>query len=46
VEKTIELYVLLALAKCHCATISFDMWMSKVGLEVFTLVIKFLGVYW
>ncbi len=44
-EKTKQLYVLAILVKCHCATISFDMWMLKVELDVFTLVIKILRVY-
>jgi hypothetical protein len=46
VEKIKQLYVLPALPKCHYVNISFDMWMSKVGLDVFALVIKFLRVYW
>jgi hypothetical protein len=29
VEKTKQLHILLALAKCHFATSSFDLWMSK-----------------
>jgi hypothetical protein len=43
VEKTKQLYVLLALTKCHSTTTSFDMWMSK-GHDVFALVINFLDV--
>ncbi len=42
-EKIKQLYVLLALIKCHYATTSFDMWMSKVGHDIFALVINFLG---
>jgi hypothetical protein len=38
-EKIKQLYVLLALIKCHYATTSFDMWMSKVGHDISTLVI-------
>jgi hypothetical protein len=42
VEKTKQLYV-LALTKCHFATISFDFWISKGAYNVFVLVINFLG---
>jgi hypothetical protein len=46
VEKTKQLYVLPSLVECHFITSSFDLWMSKVGHEVFALVINFLGVDW
>jgi hypothetical protein len=46
VEKTRQLYVLLALAKCHLATISFDLWMSKDAHDIFASMINFLGVDW
>jgi hypothetical protein len=39
VEKTKQLYVSQALVECHSATESFDMWMSKVGHDISTLVI-------
>ncbi len=45
-EKTRQLYVLLALAKCHSAITSFDLWMSKDGHDIFALMINFLGVDW
>jgi hypothetical protein len=45
-EKTRQLYVLLALEKCHYATTSFDLWMSKDGHDIFALVINLLGVDW
>ncbi len=41
VEKTNELYVFLAFAKCYSTT-SFDLWMSKGINDVFALVIIFL----
>jgi hypothetical protein len=41
VEKTKQLYVLLALLECHYVTTSFDLWMSKVGHDIFALVINF-----
>ncbi len=34
VEKK-QLYVLPSLIKCHFATKSFDLWMSKVGHDTF-----------
>ncbi len=46
VEKIKHLYVLPILLKCHYATTSFDLWMSKGKYDVFTLVINFLGVDW
>ncbi len=45
-EKTNKLYVVLALAKCHSATTSFDLWMSKEAYDVFALVIHFLSNDW
>jgi hypothetical protein len=42
VEKTKQLYVLETLIECHSITTSFDMWMSKVGHDIFALVIYFL----
>jgi hypothetical protein len=44
VEKTKQLYVLLALAKCHSTTTSFDLWMSKAKHDIFASMINFLGV--
>jgi hypothetical protein len=41
VEKTNQLYVFLALAKCHSIIATFDLWMSKGTYDVFTLVINF-----
>jgi hypothetical protein len=43
VEKTNQLYVILALAKCHFATFNFDLWMFKNAYDVFALVIIFLN---
>ncbi len=45
-EKTKQLYVLTTLVECHSAIISFDFSMLKVGHDIFTLVINFLGVYY
>jgi hypothetical protein len=46
VEKTKELYVLLALTLCHFAIASFDMWYQKVDKIFFALVINFKKVDW
>jgi len=43
VEKTNELYVLLALAECYSIIVSFDLWMFKGANDVFALVIIFLS---
>jgi hypothetical protein len=43
VEKTNELCVHLALAECHFATMSFNLWMFKGAYDVFALVINFLS---
>jgi hypothetical protein len=40
-KKTKQLYVLPTLVECHFATTSFDLWMSKVGHDIFALVIHF-----
>jgi hypothetical protein len=45
-EKTKQLYVLPTLVECHSVTTSFDLWMSKVGHDIFALVINFLGNDW
>jgi hypothetical protein len=42
-EKTNQLYVVLALAKCYFTTINFNLWMSKGTYNVFALVINFLN---
>jgi len=42
-EKTNQLYILLALVECHYAIASFDFWMSKGAYDVFMLIINFLG---
>jgi hypothetical protein len=46
VEKTKQLYVLLALAECHFATTSFDFWIFKGAYDVFGLIINFLRKDW
>jgi hypothetical protein len=41
VEKTKQLYVLLALIKCYSTNASFDLWMSKATHDIFALEIIF-----
>jgi hypothetical protein len=41
VNKTNQLYVVLALAECHFVTTCFDLWMFKGACDVFALVINF-----
>jgi hypothetical protein len=38
------LYVSPNLTKCHSITVSFNLWMSKVGHNIFALMINFVGV--
>ncbi len=45
-EKTKETYVFASLNACSCATISFDLQMSKGAHDVFVLVIIFLRFNW
>jgi hypothetical protein len=40
-EKTKQLHVLPALVECHSTIASFNLWMSKVGHDIFALVIIF-----
>jgi len=46
VEKTNQLYVFFAFAKCHYVIVSFDIWMSKGAYDVFALVINFPSNDW
>jgi hypothetical protein len=45
-EKTNQLYVVPALAKCYSITTYFDLWMSKGAYNVFALMINFLNNNW
>ncbi len=40
-ETNKQLYVLPTLIECHYATISFDLWMSKVKHDIFALINNF-----
>jgi hypothetical protein len=44
VEKSKQLYVVLALVNCCFVVTSFDLWMSKGAYDIFSLIINFLGV--
>ncbi len=43
VEKTKQLHVLLALAKCNFLIVNFDLWMSKGVHDIFALMINSFG---
>ncbi len=43
VEKTNQLYIVLALIVSYSTTINFDFWMSKGAYNVFALMINFLN---
>ncbi len=45
-EKTKQTYISLVLAKCVYTITSFDLWISKMALDVFALVVNFLGEDW
>jgi hypothetical protein len=45
-EKHKQLYVLPTLGKCNFAITGFDLWMSKVGHDVFAFMINFLSADW
>jgi hypothetical protein len=44
--KTMERYVLHAIASCATTSITFDLWMSRVGFDTFTLVVNFINDCW
>jgi len=43
VKKTMQLHVLLGLAKAITLSVSFDPWISKGGMDTFALVINYLN---
>ena len=44
--KTMERYVLPAIASCATASITFDLWMSRAGFDTFALVVNFIDDCW
>lgn len=44
--KTMERYVWPLLDTCDTASITFDLWMSRVGFDTFTLVVNFISRDW
>ena len=40
--KTMERYVLPAIASCTTASITFDLWMSRAGFDTFAFVVSFI----
>jgi hypothetical protein len=46
VKKTMQLHVLLRLAKATTLSINFDLWMSIGGIDTFVLVINYINESW
>jgi hypothetical protein len=46
VKKFVQLHVLPRLAKATTLSASFDLWMSKGGVDTFALVINYLNESW
>jgi hypothetical protein len=46
VEKTMQLHVLPRLVEATTLSTSFDLWMSKGGVDTFALVINYLNESW
>jgi hypothetical protein len=42
-ERTKKTFVYLALQSCNTCTISFDLWMSREGINTFILIVHFLN---
>jgi hypothetical protein len=45
-HKTMQLHVLPRLIKAKIVSINFGMWMSRLGVDTFALVINYLNDYW
>jgi hypothetical protein len=46
VKKTMQLHLLLELAMATTLSVSFDLWMSRGGVDTFALVINYLNEFW
>ncbi len=46
VTKTMDKYVQPLLAKCETASITFDLWMSRIGCDTFYLIMNFIDDTW
>jgi hypothetical protein len=45
-KMTKEKYISLAFESCNTCTVSFDLWMSRVGVDTFVLTMHFLNDKW
>jgi len=46
VTKSMDIHVLPKLASASIVSVSFDLWISKGGIDTFTLVINYLSKNW
>jgi hypothetical protein len=46
VDKAKEICVIPTLVSCITCTCSFDLWMSRVGFDTFTIVVSFINASW
>ncbi len=46
VKLTKDKYVFSSFQSCHFCTISFDLWMSRVKLDTFVMIVHFLNDQW
>jgi hypothetical protein len=44
--QVMKMHVLLAIAQCVIAIVTFDLWMSKISFDMFLLVINFINDGW
>jgi hypothetical protein len=45
-KKTKENFVFPSFASCNTCTISFDLWLSRGGIDTFVLIVHFLNKKW
>jgi hypothetical protein len=45
-KRTKERYILSTFKSCHSCTLSFDLWMSKTGMDTFVMIVHFLNEKW
>jgi flagellar biosynthesis/type III secretory pathway M-ring protein FliF/YscJ len=44
--KVMKMHILLAIAQCVIAIVTFDLWISKTSFDMFLLVINFINDRW
>jgi hypothetical protein len=45
-KRTKERFILSTLKSCHSCTVSFDLWMSKIGMDTLVMIVHFLNDKW